>query len=201
MDETRKQFLEELSALAVLCGENFPPPVIRIYDLVFREVGYLVGVQAVRKAIMNRRSTDRVPSPADLRRLGTGEVDDADLANEVAGRIVEAIARFGYPSPGEAEKFVGDIGWYVVRRSGGWQNLCTMLASQKSFYQSQFRDMALSAIRRVRAGQKLEAAPSFQELAPGSAPNRSVAELVERTSAQLKLGGANDEEKKNDGTR
>jgi hypothetical protein len=69
--------------------------------------------KALRAWAMTTRER-RLPMPGEL--LTTpGEL--------VAGKIIQAISRFGRHNPHEAKDFLGD-GWRVVEMLGGWFTLC-----------------------------------------------------------------------------
>lgn len=63
-------------------------------------------------------------SPATLRPYLRPELSPEAKSNEVASRIRSAIGKFGWPNPEDARAYIGDLGWKVVERFGGWQALC-----------------------------------------------------------------------------
>lgn len=63
-------------------------------------------------------------SPATLRPYLHPELSPEAKANEVASRIRSAIGKFGWCNPREARDYIGELGWMIVQRSGGWQHLC-----------------------------------------------------------------------------
>lgn len=88
------------------------------------------------------------PAPANLTQYLNPESSPDSLSNEIASKIRQAISEIGYVSPSRAKLFVGDIGWQVVQRSGGWQYLCENHGASLSpltFY-AQSRDTAKSII-------------------------------------------------------
>lgn len=88
------------------------------------------------------------PAPANLTQYINPETSPDAQANEIASKIRQAISEIGYVSPTRAHLFIGDIGWQVVQRSGGWQYLCENHGASLSpltFY-AQSRDTAKSII-------------------------------------------------------
>jgi hypothetical protein len=63
-------------------------------------------------------------SPATLRPYLNPELSTEAKAIEAATRIRSAITKFGYPTPGEARAYIGELGWKVVERAGGWNYIC-----------------------------------------------------------------------------
>lgn len=186
----QRTFLNRLGALAKLSGLVLEKEIIGLYDGAFKQIGYDKGVTAIEHVILNRRSRDPFPSIADLKRVGSREPDEMDQAVEASNRIVEAVSKFGgcnadLNAP-QARKFMGDIAWYVVERNGGFVNLCSQLtASTIGTFKAQFRELALSSIRRYKLGL-LEVAPSFESL-PTTTQPESMRQLVADTAKKLEV--------------
>ncbi len=88
------------------------------------------------------------PAPANLNQYINPETSPDAQANEIASKIRQAISEIGYVSPTRAHLFIGDVGWQVVQRSGGWQYLCEnhgATLSPLTFY-AQSRDTAKAII-------------------------------------------------------
>lgn len=157
-------FLARLGTLAKLCGVTLTTDIIEFYDKALRTEGYEKACRAIGHVIISRKGGERFPSIGDLIRLIRPVQDDSDLAIEAANRVVEAMTKFGWNNPGDAQKFLGEIGWYVVNRNGGWKALCENVQSRDiQIYRAQFRELALSAIRRHRLGL-LDVTPDFNQI-------------------------------------
>lgn len=88
------------------------------------------------------------PSPMNLKNYLSDELSDDAKANEIASRIRLAISNYGWSEPNKAKSFLGDAGWRVVDRFGGWQYLCENLGvtiNTTAFY-AQARESAKSII-------------------------------------------------------
>lgn len=81
-------------------------------------------------------------------------IDDDSTAREVAARIVAAIPKFGWCNQEAAKNFVGEIGWAVIEKQGGWPYLCEHYGVdiQMSAFQAQVRDLAKSQIHLAKRG-------------------------------------------------
>lgn len=182
------KFLERLRALAKLCSLELDVVLLELYDKTLATAGYEAAMRAVDRIISTRNARDPFPSIADLMKIATGVLDDGDNAQEAAHRILEAVTKMGRYRGDEAREFIGSLGWYVVQRSGGWPSLCTQVTPQNaSILRSQWKELALSAIRRNRLGL-LEKAPSFEQ--PQLPAGDRVKNLVESTA--LKIGGTSE---------
>ncbi len=94
------------------------------------------------------------PAPANLTQYLNPEMSPDAQANEIASKIRQAISDIGYVSPSRAKLFIGESGWQVVQRSGGWQYLCENHGASLSpltFY-AQSRDTAKSIIENNKIG-------------------------------------------------
>jgi hypothetical protein len=148
----RNEFLKRLLALAEICGTNLSEYLVELYDRTL-ESDYVGACRAIDQIIVTRKATERFPSVADIKLVMNPQVDPKHEANEAAGRIVQAVNKFGHPSGADAKDFIGELGWLVVQRHGGWSSLCLMLnADNITFFKAQFRDMALSLSARAAAG-------------------------------------------------
>lgn len=84
-----------------------------------------------------------------LEQLNPSMSDPKDQAREVASRISAAIAKFGWCNSGEAEKYIGSVGWKVVERYGGWQRVCESVGVEidSAIFLAQTRDLSESMIK------------------------------------------------------
>lgn len=108
-------------------------------------------------------------------------IDAADEAAIVAGRIEQALSRFGSRRVGgefkEQEEFIGSLGWSVVGPM--WANLCeTVHNKDLPTWKAQWRMEIKGVYNRAKAG--LPAAPSL----PEPAVNTQVLQLIEQATTK-----------------
>lgn len=84
-----------------------------------------------------------------LETLNPTMIDPKDQAREISSRIQHAISKFGWPNPDQAKYYIGDIGWKVVDRYGGWMRVCEMVGVDvdASIFLAQTRDLAESMVK------------------------------------------------------
>lgn len=84
------------------------------------------------------------PRASKLREIIFPKQSIETLANEAASRIRQAISDYGWNDPQGAKKFIGDLGWNIVLRSGGWMYLCENHGVELSplTFHAQARDLA-----------------------------------------------------------
>lgn len=103
-----------------------------------------------------RNPKNRVmPLPAQIREIVQPEIDVDSLAKEIASRIAGAIPKYGWSNAAAARAFIGDDGWRVVERFGGWVYLCENygLSVDAGTFYAQTRD--LLRVRLTHSDEKL----------------------------------------------
>jgi len=125
------------------------------------------------------------PLPAKLIALVTPkENSELDIGREVSGRIIQAVSKFGHNNSMEACKFIGELGWKVVHRNGGWAAICSELnENNKGIMQAQMRDLAIS-IMRMSANGALDAPIGI----PQPQIQKQISELVNKFSDKNAIG-------------
>lgn len=94
------------------------------------------------------------PLPGKIREMINPKQSKDGLANEAASRIRKAISDFGWCNSEEAKAFIGELGWAVVERSGGWQYVCENhgLDLNPLTFHAQARDLAKSIAESSELG-------------------------------------------------
>lgn len=173
--EEEADFYKSLAALASVCRFVLTPEVVELYDRILSKVGYRPAVLAIQKVFATRKATDSFPSVSDLLTLADSRPTDQAAAVEIADRIWQAIAIFGYPDENGAKEKLGPIAAKVIEQVG-WQELCSTTVSQATSVKAQLRESAKAILERERnqAIQKLLSGPDQpaieQKAAPGALP-------------------------------
>lgn len=142
--------------MAIYYGKtDLSRPVISMYidDIVASGLSFSQALDAYSAYRRNSKNT-RFPIPSQIIDLVKPQVNDDALAREAAIRIQQAIAKFGYMGGDEAQAFIGEIGWQVVRRFGGWRYICENHGIELNplTFHAQARDIARTQIEMARAG-------------------------------------------------
>lgn len=134
-------------------GRPISEPVLRMYAEDLEGLDPRAVVKAYRQYRRNPKHT-QFPLPAQIRSLIEPAQDDDSAARDAASRIIGAVRKHGYTQPQEAHAFIGEVGWSVVSRLGGWVALCQSMNDRDvPTLTAQFRDLATSVIKRTRMGQ------------------------------------------------
>lgn len=194
------QILEAIVLTAAYYGRDISPDVLRMYadDLSdLRPESVIEAYTVYRRNPKNRT----MPLPAQIREIIEPQVDDDTLAREAASRIVAAVPKFGYMQGQAAKSYVGELGWRVVDRYGGWQTVCRNLGDTLDVgtFQAQAREIARAQATLARAGRHNEPpslpSPNIQMIAQ---PEPTKREFLAEKARELagEIGRTNSEDAK-----
>jgi hypothetical protein len=181
---TREEKLQLLKkfvvAYALYYRENLADGVVAMYAEDLFEAD-LEALKRVMIELRRDRRITRFPLPAELLHRIKPVLTDDQLAREAVSRIVTAAARFGSYRPEQARDYVGQLGWEVVKRAGGWEAVCKdMPVGGDPTATAQWRELAKSVMDQDRAGV-LGQAPGL----PSSAASSAVLEHVRQSTKAL----------------
>lgn len=110
-------------------------------------------LNAIELYVSDRKNT-KFPSVFLLKTYLDKTLSSDAAGNEIASRIRHAISSIGWISPDKAREYIGEVGWMVVIRAGGWQYICenhgTELNPMTFFAQS--RESAKSILEQDKKG-------------------------------------------------
>lgn len=149
-----------LIGLAEFYGETLTPTRLKMFAEVLSDMPAVELERAIGVVTRDPRIT-RMPLPANLRQATRPSANPDHDALEASNRIVEAIDRFGWTNPKEAQAFIGELGWLVVQREGGWETICeNTTARQLPTLKAQWRELAKAVAGRAQRGE-LETPPTL----------------------------------------
>jgi hypothetical protein len=154
--DQRDQLGIKLTQIAMMYGKDFPKEQARIYidSLVSFMPDTFENYMMALMKYLNDSKNKFFPTPMNLRQYLQPELSPDAMSNEVASRIRSAITKFGWPNPKDAREYIGDLGWKVVERSGGWQYLCENHGVDLNVltFHAQARDLTRSLIESNELG-------------------------------------------------
>lgn len=151
-DNERAALKKRFVQTALYFGQSVPDDVL---DLYVRDLDDLPFVDVVKAMTAIRRdpTTRRCPLPSVIRQRIQPAQTDEQRALDAVSLIVMAISKVGPYRTQEARALVGDLGWLVVEREGGWQHVCEMLTDENvGTLRAQWRELAKALSVRSRAG-------------------------------------------------
>lgn len=139
----------------------------------FSEFGELSPFEFKRAMDSCMRTLDRFPSIKDVKTaLGQNTLSPSehakDIAKETAARINSAVSKFGSVINNDhrlqrVKDYVGELGWAVIDRQGGWNYICEIHTPQNmTQLQAQWRDLAESLARRSQF-EDIDRAPKLKQ--------------------------------------
>lgn len=162
-------------SLAQIYGKELQAPALKIILHAISDLDKNAVMAALGKwAAVSKQG--RHPYPIEIREMVNPTIDEDSIARETASRVMSAVRQFGYTRPTEAKVYIGDLGWRIVARYGGWQTLCDELGVSLDVgtFQAQVRDLAKSLRQFAKAGE-LDQAPSLS-----SSPDPQIMSIVKR---------------------
>lgn len=147
---------KDLIDLALLYGYQATREEIRQFIDVLQRFAdsTLVEYQGAITKYSQDRKNIRFPIPAQIIACMRTELSPEARANEAATRIRAAISKFGWAQPSEARAWIGELGWGIVTRVGGWVYICENHGVDLNplTFHAQARDIAKSMIEQNQVG-------------------------------------------------
>lgn len=158
MSDNAKAIKRLILGLAEMYGEQFTELRLGIYagalqDLTPAQVEYAVS------EIAKDPSLTRFPLPAIIREKIIPTLTLENAANELVGRALEAVARFGYVDPIGAKEYLGEIAWRALPNENGWQDFCCSEIPQ-GIARAQLRERIVSVLRRENPNGRVALPPA-----------------------------------------
>ncbi len=154
-------FYSRLFALARVTAFELDEPTAQLYLERLADVSPADLTRALDTLFDDAGVGRPFPSVAAIRKAATGQLpaheqraaDDAD-ARTAATLIMGAISKHGGIRDLERVRAsIGELGWAVVERRGGWQVICDVVNyANMATYEAQFRELARAVIQRRRDG-------------------------------------------------
>lgn len=163
--------LKRIQAMLLLLAEYFQKQLtqnqLRMYAEDLEEYGHEAVGHAIKKFKADK-ANKFYPLPAHLIEIMQPAVNPDHEAVEVMNRIWTAIAQHGWPNPKPAREYIGELGWAVVERYGGWKNICQEANdSDGGIMKAQLRETVKSVVGRAKQGL-LNTPPALPQ--PDNAP-------------------------------
>jgi hypothetical protein len=166
MNQGEKQNLKEfIVTVGMYYGRQFEDAVLAMYVEDLEDLPF----EAVMKAYGDHRKNPKnkfMPLPAEIRTVVQPQPEietDEQLAVEASSRILQAMSKCGWNNPEGARAFIGEVGWHVVQREGGWANLCERTHNDDlPILKAQWRESAKAILGMAKRGT-LDKPPGFPE--------------------------------------
>jgi hypothetical protein len=144
---------EKIALMNTIYGTNMSNEAVYYQAQLLSDLEFQPVIQAFDQYAKENK-TNRPPTPAHIREKVMPPTDARDVGRLEVMRVREAVTKFGWPNPKEAEDYIGPTGWKLVQRSGGWQHICENLGVNisESTFIAQGRDLIETEIKLGRVG-------------------------------------------------
>lgn len=149
--EERREVQKALVVTAEIYGRVLSAGAVSLMADALMDLDGRSVLAAIRQYVASTNSKT-FPLPGQIRDLVKPTVRTEDQVNIAIGRIRQALAKFGSYDPEGAKAFVGELGWAIVVRDGGWVNMCKLETSEMPIVTSQWRKIGESVMRAGLAG-------------------------------------------------
>jgi hypothetical protein len=143
-------FTKYIGGLAIIYGKDLGNEALLVYVCAILDL----SLEDLKRSInlwLNHSGGPFFPTPGQLRSML--RPSDDQVAREVVARIVNALSRFGGGDNSErAKEYIGELGWLVVKKNGGWEETCKTGYAQLQTAQAHWREYAISLLAQDRSG-------------------------------------------------
>jgi len=141
-----------LIGLSGYLGQTIKDEQISMYAEDLEEYPLEEISNAIKK-IRKQRVWNRFPLPAEILHYAPSyKGSPEEQADIIAGRIIDAVSKFGYVNSEKAREWLGEIGWTVFQGYGlSWDAFCrTLLNSEIGNTRARLRGLGISIITRTK---------------------------------------------------
>lgn len=168
-----QQVKEAIVLTASYFGVTMKPDVLAMYVEDLQDLSPDKVLEAYKTYRRDPRNKTN-PLPSAIRSLVQPKANARDQAQEIAHRCFGAIKKFGYTKPEQARGYIGELGWRLIERRGGWYNHCAYTQeSEIPILTAQFRDSLTSYVEQGSVSDDLYFANS------GLIGNSEIGKLIE----------------------
>jgi hypothetical protein len=148
----KKQIVEILEHLAIYYRETLSPIQLAMYA---EDLSCLTPEQ-LAKAVKTYRQNPQnkfFPIPAALIAVIRPVETELDDGQDIASRVIGAVAKFGSYQGEKAREYIGEVGWECVKRMGGWVGICSELTEEnKGTLFAQIRGLSVTLKKKSANG-------------------------------------------------
>lgn len=179
------KIMQAVGAVAAATGKEVDEFGMSIY---VEDLGRFEGEEFARILTRLRQAFRErtLPSVKELEDAALQRASGKNDVDEAVARICTAIRTCGTPNMSRAMEFIGELGWSIVQRYGGWAAVCAVESEKDlAVMRAQMKQTGESVRERASLGVLNEAprlpAPAHQPaLKPASALLAGVLDAVRR---------------------
>lgn len=136
---SRSKIFEVLASMAAAYNQKPTNEKLAIYSKLLSKYSAEEVASALSKLVYK---SSFFPSVAEISQAIEGVVDHDAMAEELAGKIIEALPNYGRDDVDRLKHELGAVGWLTVERLGGWETLMRTSYDDMSHLRAQARRQA-----------------------------------------------------------
>lgn len=141
----------QLITLATIAGKELNQTALQAYCEALSDLPKGQVLLALKNWL---RTESGFPFPAQIREKLKPEINLKDDAEDVANIIIAQVGHCGYTNAGRAKEKIGELGWEVITRMGGWKHLCETLNLQnETQFRAQIRNYTETVAKKSIRGE------------------------------------------------
>lgn len=172
--EEKREIRRQIGIASTYYRANINSDTIELYMKILEKYSFKQIMFAITTYAQNPKSRFMFLA-ADLIEIIDPQPTDDSLSREIAAKISSAVTKFGWCNSEEAKNYIGEIGWRVIEKRGGWAHICQNLRTDEiASFDAQNRELAKSAIiahNNPKFSELLESASKGMAL-PESSPEQ-----------------------------
>lgn len=149
--EEKQELKKHFVGMGMYFGHEIDDISLKLYAEDLDDLSLAEVLQALKDLRLDPK-TKRCPLPSIIRERLKPRVTDENQAIDAVGRIVEAISKYGWNNSELAKEHIGELGWEVVKREGGWRSVCELSYDGMGVFKAQAKHQAMAIIAGGRAG-------------------------------------------------
>jgi hypothetical protein len=125
----KEEFVKKLSMVAVLANFKLTEDIANLFTDAVESYGFDKATKALVELAIDVKPNRGFISVKDIIDKINPSIglNESQKASDLASTIIGAVTRYGYNNSEKARQVIGEVGWHVVQRRGGWENFCEFL--------------------------------------------------------------------------
>jgi hypothetical protein len=149
----RTQIINQLIMMTELYGKQISQNALKLFADMLMPFDYEKIMSSLESYLGNPKNKF-FPVPAQIIELMEPKINDDEEARRISATIIGCVSKHGYNNGPDARKEIGELGWDIILRLGGWVSFCTELSDNNvTSFQAQIRDLASVSLKSYQGAR------------------------------------------------
>jgi hypothetical protein len=151
---------QRITQAVVVTAKNAGKPLDEFGTEIYVDCLMPLPLDRVLQCLRDGFKRGKLPTIHEIENFALARPNETDSVQEAVARICSSISRFGTPNSDRAREFIGELGWAIVERFGGWRVVCDVPDMQAlGVLRAQMLKLGTSVWNRAKIG--LHEAPAL----------------------------------------